>query len=142
MGTKMKIEDKIYKIRLKKGDTVIVTTGKYKGQTGIVQATHPRENKVTVEGINIVKKAVKPNRTHPQGGIFEITKPIWVSKVALVDPSTKKATRIGYTVDKEGNKVRVAKSSGKEIKQYGRQESSNRSNRRPPSRRIQHQIRC
>ena len=116
MGTKIKIDDKIYKIRLKKGDTVIVTTGKYKGQTGQVLATHPRENKVTVEGVNIVKKHVKPNRTYPQGGIIPMTKPIWVSKVALVDPSTKKPTRIGYQLDKDGKKVRVAKASGKEIK--------------------------
>jgi large subunit ribosomal protein L24 len=108
--------EKIYKIRLKKGDTVIVTAGKYKGKTGKIVATHPRENKVTVEGINIVKKHVKPSRTNPQGGILDITKPIWVSKVAIVDPSTKKASRIGYTVDKEGNKVRVFKASGKEIK--------------------------
>ena len=99
------MESKIYKIRLKKGDSVIVTTGKYKGQTGKIQATHPRENKVTVEGINIVKKHVKPNRTHPQGGIIEMTKPIDVSKVAIVDPSTKKASRIGYQFDKDGNKV-------------------------------------
>lgn len=110
------MENKVYKIRLKKGDNVIVTTGKYKGQTGIVQATHPRENKVTVEGVNIVKKHVKPNKAHPQGGIIEMTKPIDVSKVAIVDPSTKKASRIGYTFDKDGNKVRVYKSSGKEIK--------------------------
>lgn len=110
------MENKIYKIRLKKGDNVIVTTGKYKGQTGTVLATHPRENKVTVEGINIVKKHVKPNRTHPQGGIIEMTKPIDVSKVAIVDPSTKKASRIGYSFDKDGNKIRVFKSSGKEIK--------------------------
>lgn len=110
------MEDKIYKIRLKKGDTVIVRIGKYKGQTGKITATHPRENKVTVEGINIVKKHVKPNRTHPQGGIIEVTKPIDVSKVAIVDPSTKKASRIGYQFDKDGNKVRVFKASGKEIK--------------------------
>lgn len=110
------MENKIYKIRLKKGDNVIVRVGKYKGQTGVVTATHPRENKVTVEGINIVKKAVKPNKAYPQGGIVEITKPIDVSKVAIVDPSTKKASRIGFTFDKDGNKVRVFKSSGKEIK--------------------------
>lgn len=110
------MENKIYKIRLKKGDTVIVRIGKYKGQTGKVTATHPRENKVTVEGINVVKKHVKPNRTHPQGGIIEVTKPIDVSKVAIVDPSTKKASRIGYQFDKDGNKVRVFKASGKEIK--------------------------
>lgn len=110
------MENKIYKIRIKKGDTVIVRVGKYKGQTGTVLATHPRENKVTVEGINIVKKAVKPNRANPQGGIVEITKPMDVSKVAIVDPSTKKASRIGYEFDKDGNKIRVFKSSGKEIK--------------------------
>lgn len=110
------MENKIYKIRLKKGDTVIVTAGKYKGQTSKIVATHPRENKVTVEGINIIKKAVKPNKTYPQGGIIEMTKPMDVSKVAIVDPSTKKASRIGFIFDKDGNKVRVFKSSGKEIK--------------------------
>ncbi|HEX8763405.1 MAG TPA: 50S ribosomal protein L24 [Candidatus Saccharimonadales bacterium] len=103
-------------MRLKKGDTVVVTTGKYKGKTGKITATHPSENKVTVEGINIVKKHVKPNRANPQGGIIEVTKPIWVSKVAIVDPSTKKASRIGYKLDDKGNKTRVYKASGKEIK--------------------------
>lgn len=109
-------EKKLYKIRLKKGDTVVVRTGKYKGQTGKVVATHPSENKVTVEGINIVKKAVKPNKAHPQGAILEITKPIWVSKVAIVEPTSKKPSRIGYQLDKDGNKTRVFKKSGKEIK--------------------------
>jgi large subunit ribosomal protein L24 len=106
----------IFKIRLKKGDTVVVRVGKYKGQTGKVLATHPSENKVTVEGVNIVKKHVKPNRANPQGGIIEVTKPIWVSKVAIVDPSTKKGARIGYKLDKDGSKTRVFKGSGKEIK--------------------------
>ena len=106
----------IYKIRLKKGDEVIVLSGKYKGKTGKITATHPKENKVTVEGINIVKKHTKPNRAYPQGGIIDITKPIWVSKVAIIDPSTKKASRIGYMLNKEGEKVRVFKQSGKEIK--------------------------
>lgn len=109
-------ENKIFKIRLKKGDTVIVRVGKYKGQTGKVVATHPSENKVTVEGVNIVKKHVKPNRANPQGGIVEMTKPIWVSKVAIVDPSTKKASRIGFKLDDKGTKTRVFKQSGKEIK--------------------------
>lgn len=109
-------EKKLYKIRLKKGDTVVVRAGKYKGQTGKVVATHPSENKVTVEGINIVKKAVKPNREHPQGAIVEITKPIWVSKVSIVEPTSKQASRIGYQLDKDGNKTRVFKKSGKEIK--------------------------
>jgi large subunit ribosomal protein L24 len=110
------LTNKVFKIRLRKGDTVIVTTGKEKGKTGKIVATHPRENKVTVEGINIVKKHVKPNRTNPQGGIIEITKPIWVSKVAALDPSTKKASRIGYKLDDKGGKTRVYKQSGKEIK--------------------------
>lgn len=110
------MENKLYKIRLKKGDTVVVLAGKYKGKTGKVVATHPRENKVTVEGINIVKKAMKPTRTNPQGGIVEITKPMWVSKVAIVEPTSKKPSRIGYELAKDGTKVRVFKKTGKEIK--------------------------
>jgi large subunit ribosomal protein L24 len=109
-------ENKIYKIRLKKGDTVIVTTGKYKGQTGKITAVHPRENKVTVDGINIVKKHVKPNQTNPQGAILEITKPIWVSKVAILEPTSKKPSRIGFELAKDGTKTRVFKKTGKEIK--------------------------
>ena len=107
---------KVFKIRLKKGDTVIVRAGKYKGQTGKVTATHPTENKVTVEGINIVKKHQKPNKQYPQGGIIELTKPMWVSKVAIVEPTTKKASRIGYQLNEDGSKTRVFKATGKEIK--------------------------
>jgi large subunit ribosomal protein L24 len=105
-----------YKIRLKKGDLVVVRAGKYKGKTGKITATHPSENKVTVEGINIVKKHVKPNQQHPQGNIVELTKPIWVSKVSIVEPSTKKPSRIGYKLAEDGTKTRVFKLSGKEIK--------------------------
>ena len=108
--------DQIFKIRLKKGDTVVVRSGKYKGKSGKVIATHPTENKVTVEGINIVKKATKPNKTYPQGGIIEITKPIAVSKVGLQDPTTKKAARVGYKFDKDGKKVRVFAKTQKEVK--------------------------
>ncbi len=110
------MEKQIYKIRLKKGDTVVVLSGKYKGKSGKVTATHPTLNKVTVEGINIVKKHQKPNREHPQGGIIEITKPIWVSKVAIQEPTTKKPSRIGFKIDKDGKKARIFKSTGKEIK--------------------------
>jgi large subunit ribosomal protein L24 len=110
------MEKQIYKIRLKKGDTVVVRIGKDKGKTGTILATHPRENKVTVEGVNIVKKHVKPSKSNPQGGIIPITKPIWVSKVSIVDPSTKKPSRIGYKLSDKGEKTRVFKSSGKEIK--------------------------
>lgn len=106
----------VYKIRLKKDDTVVVLAGKYKGKTGKIIATHPTLNKVTVEGINIVKKHQKPNREHPQGGILDITKPIWVSKVAAYEPTTKKPSKIGYKLDKDGKKTRIYKSSGKEMK--------------------------
>jgi large subunit ribosomal protein L24 len=108
--------NKVYKIRLKKDDIVIVRIGKYKGQTGKVLATHALDNKVTVEGINIVKKHIKPNRQHPQGGIIDITKPIWVSKVSVIDPGSKKPSKIGYAFGKDGQKNRIYKSSGKEIK--------------------------
>ena len=106
----------IYKIRLKKGDTVVVRSGKHKGKTGKVTATHPRENKVTVDGINVVKKHVKPNQQYPQGAIVDVTRPIWVSKVSIVEPTSRKASRIGYQVGKDGKKTRVFKKTGKEIK--------------------------
>jgi large subunit ribosomal protein L24 len=107
---------KIFKIRLKKGDNVIVLAGKYKGQTGLISAVHPRDNKVTVDGINIVKKHMRPNKQHPQGAIVELTKPIWVSKVAIVEPTTKKASRIGLKLNDDGTKTRMFKTTGKEIK--------------------------
>lgn len=105
-----------FKIRLKKDDTVIVISGKYKGKTGKITATHPTLNKVTVEGINIVKKHLKPNRAYPQGGIIDITKPIAVSKVAAYEPTTKKPSKIGYKLDKDGTKTRIYKRTGKEMK--------------------------
>lgn len=107
---------KIYKIRIKKDDTVVVRSGKYKGRTGKVLATHPALNKVTVEGINIVKKHRKPSSANPQGGIIELTLPIWVSKVGLVDGASKKPSRVGYKISAKGDKIRVLKTSGKELK--------------------------
>lgn len=111
------MDKQIFKIRLKKGDTVMVRAGKYKGQTGRITAVHPAENKVTVEGINIVKKHVKPSKAYPQGGIVDITKPIWVSKVGIVEPGDKLPTRIGYQTGKDGSKTRIYKRSGKEVKE-------------------------
>lgn len=106
----------VYKIRLQKGDSVMVRSGKYKGRTGKILAVHPSLNKVTVEGVNVVKKHTKPTRQKPQGGILELTKPIWVSKVGILDSSSKKPSRIGYRVAKDGSKTRIFKSSGKDIK--------------------------
>src|SRR5665213_3127065 len=107
---------RVYKMRLKKGDTVMVRAGKYKGKTGKVLATHPSENKVTVEGINIVKRHRKPTQARPQGGIDEITKTIWVSKVGLLDSAAKQPSRVGIKVSATGIKTRVLKTSGKEVK--------------------------
>jgi large subunit ribosomal protein L24 len=112
----MNADKTIYKIRLKKGDTVMVRAGKYKGQSGKITAVHPTLNKVTVEGINIVKKHQKPTKQHPQGGIIELTKPIWVGKVGVVDPATKKPSRIAFSTTKEGKKIRVYAKSKKEVR--------------------------
>ena len=106
----------VYKIRLKKGDHVMIRSGKYKGHTGKVLQLHPTLNKVTVEGVNIVKKHQKPTKANPQGGILELPKPIWVAKVGILDQASKKPSRIGYKLNKDGAKTRVFKSSGKEIK--------------------------
>jgi large subunit ribosomal protein L24 len=106
----------VHKIRLKKGDKVMVRTGRDKGKTGTIVATHPTDNTVTVEGVNVAKRHLKPNKEHPQGGIIEVTKPIPVSKVGLVDPSSNKPSRIGFKLNAKGEKVRVFRPSGKEIK--------------------------
>lgn len=106
----------IFKIKLKKGDTVMVRAGKYKGRTGKILATHPKQNKVTIEGINIAKRHRKPTQAKPQGGIDEITKPMHVGKVGILDSGAKKPSRISHKIDEKGKKTRFLKSSGKEIK--------------------------
>lgn len=107
---------KIYKIRLKVGDMVIVRSGKYKGRSGKITAIHPRLNKVTVEGLNIVKRHVKPTTANPRGGIVELTRPIDVSKLGYFDSTAKKPARLAYKLGKEGSKARVLAKTGKEIK--------------------------
>lgn len=98
----------IFNIKLKVGDTVMVRKGKYKGQTGKVLAVHRDLNKVTVEGVNVVKRNRKATQARPQGGTFEITKPVWVANVGVVHPTDdKKTSRIGYKVSKSGEKTRV-----------------------------------
>lgn len=106
----------VYKIRLMKGDTVMVRSGKYKGHTGKILNVHPSLNKVTVEGVNIAKVHKKPTKQSPQGGIIEVTKPIWVSKVGFLDSVKSKPSRIGYKLKNGEEKVRVLKTSGKDIK--------------------------
>ena len=102
------------KLKLKKGDKVVVTTGKDKGKTGEITTVFPKENKVIVAGVNVAKRHTKPSQ-ESAGGIVSKEMPIHVSNVALVDPKTGKATRVGYKVEKDGRKVRVAKKSGEVV---------------------------
>ena len=98
-------------MNLVKGDKVIVIAGRDKGKTGTIQKVIPEKNRVVVEGINLRKKNNKPSQKNPDGGIVEIYAPIDASNVMLVDPKTKKPTRIGHKMVK-GKKVRFAKKSG------------------------------
>lgn len=102
------------KLKIKKGDQVIVLTGKDKGAKGEVLKTFPVKNRVLVQGVNLVTKHEKPSQ-FSAGGIQKKELPIHASNVALVDPKSGKATRIGYKVLKDGKKVRVAKKSGETI---------------------------
>ncbi|MCF0231638.1 MAG: 50S ribosomal protein L24 [Enterococcus sp.] len=101
-------------MKLKKGDKVIVIAGKDKGKTGAIQKVDPKTNRVVVEGVNLRKKNKKPTQNNPEGSQIEIYAPIHVSNVMLVDPKTKKPTKVGYKVTKD-KKVRVAKASGTEL---------------------------
>lgn len=98
-------------MNLKKGDNVIVIAGRDKGKTGTIQKVIPELNRVVVENVNIRKKCNKPTQANPDGGIVEVYAPIDASNVALVDPKTKKPTKIGHKIV-DGKKVRVAKKSG------------------------------
>lgn len=102
-------------MKLKKGDTVKVLSGNDKGKTGEILEVIPKTEKIVVKGINIRKKSVKPRRQGEQGGIIPSEACIHSSKVALVCPKCGKATRVGYTVEKD-EKVRVCKKCGAKIK--------------------------
>ncbi|WP_223879969.1 50S ribosomal protein L24 [Paenibacillus spiritus] len=103
------------KLHVKKDDVVMVISGKDKGKKGRVIAAYPRQNRVLVEGVNMVKKHQKPNQLNPQGGIIEKEAAIHVSNVMHLDPKSGQVTRIGYKVLDNGKKVRVAKRSGEII---------------------------
>lgn len=102
-------------MKIKKGDLVKVIAGKDKGKEGVVLRALPERNRVVVEKVNIVKKAQRPTPQNQQGGIMSVEAPLHVSNVMLIDPATKKPTRIGYRIKEDGTKVRVAKVSGKDI---------------------------
>ena len=102
------------KLKIKKGDKVVVITGRDKGKTGEVKRVLPAENRVVVDGINMVKRHTAPSAGNA-GGIVEKEASIHVSNVAYVDPKTDKPTRIGYKTLEDGRKVRFAKRSGEII---------------------------
>ncbi|MCK1995249.1 50S ribosomal protein L24 [Peribacillus muralis] len=101
-------------MHVKKGDKVVVISGKDKGKQGTILAAYPKQNRVLVEGINIVKKHSKPSQLNPQGGIISREAAIHVSNVMPLDPKSGKPTRVGYKIE-NGKKVRVAKISGETL---------------------------
>jgi large subunit ribosomal protein L24 len=100
--------------KVKKGDTVIILSGKDKGKSGTVVRAIPTEDKVVVQGINMISKHKKPSQANPQGGIERVEAPMHVAKVAIKDPKTGQPTRVGFKF-LDGKKVRVAKKSGEVI---------------------------
>lgn len=102
------------KMKIKKGDKVVVITGKDKGKTGTVSRVLLADQRVVVEGVNMAVKHAKPTQ-FSEGGLKNIEAPIHVSNVALVDPKNDKATKVGYKTLDDGKKVRVAKRSGETI---------------------------
>lgn len=103
------------KSNIRKGDTVQVLAGDDRGKQGRVLKVLVKEQKVLVEGINIVTKATKPSAKHPQGGLVKMEAPIAISNVALLDPKSGKPTRVSLRRE-DGKLVRIAKKSGEEIK--------------------------
>mgnify|MGYP001484217625 FL=1 len=101
-------------MHVKKGDKVQVITGKDKGKQGVILKVLPKQNRVIVEGVNIIKKHAKPSQANPQGGIIEMEAPIHASNVMPLDPETKEPTRVGYRFE-NGKKIRYAKKSGKPL---------------------------
>lgn len=104
------------KIHVKTGDSVVILSGKDKGKHGKVLAVSPKEGKVIVEGCNIATKSVKPRRQGEAGGIVKAEAAMYSCKVQLVCPKCDKGTRIAFKTDGDGNKVRVCKHCGAEIK--------------------------
>jgi large subunit ribosomal protein L24 len=100
--------------KIKKGDTVVILSGKDKGRKGEVTRALPRDGKVIVSGVNMIARHRKPSQANPQGGIDRVEAPLHVSKVAIADPKTGQATRVRFEI-KDGKKVRVAVKSGETI---------------------------
>ena len=105
------------KIKIKKNDIVIVTTGNSKGKKGKIIKVFPKENRAMVEGANLVSKHTKPNAASPQGGILKQEAKIHISNLVMVDPKSGEATKVGRKTDEKlGKIVRYSKNSGEVIK--------------------------
>ena len=102
------------KLKIKKGDRVIVRNGRDRGKMGEVLRILPKRSLVIVQGVNMVKRHTRPSSGHP-GGIIEKEATIHISNVAHIDPKTDRATRVGYKFLEDGRKVRFAKGSGEVI---------------------------
>jgi large subunit ribosomal protein L24 len=102
-------------VKIRKGDKVVVLTGKDKGRQGTVMAVLPRVGKVIVEDVNIAHRHTKPRQANVPGGIIEKPMPLDVSNVAIVSPKDGKATRVGYRRDTDGNKVRICRRTGDDL---------------------------
>lgn len=102
------------KMKIKKGDEVIVIAGKDKGRKGTILKAIPTANRVVIGGVNVVKRHTKADRENPNGGIIPKELSIHVSNVALADPKDGKPTRVGYKTD-DGKKVRIARKSGEVV---------------------------
>jgi large subunit ribosomal protein L24 len=100
--------------KIKKGDQVVVLSGKDKGRTGTVAKVLPKEGKVVVEGVNVAARHRKPSQANPQGGIDRAAAPMAISKVAVADPKDGKPTRVRFE-ERDGKKVRIAVKSGEKI---------------------------
>jgi len=101
-------------MKLKKGDSVLIITGKDKGRTGKIMKAIPKELKILVEGINLKKKHVRPKKEGEKGQVVEIPAALDVSNVKMICPKCGKATRVGYSIEKE-NKKRICKRCKQEI---------------------------
>ena len=101
--------------KIRKGDTVVILSGKDKGKTGEVVRSIPKDMKVVVSGVNVHARHRKASQTNPQGGIERKEAPMHVSNVAIADPKSGKPTRVRFEMNKDGKKVRVAAKSGELI---------------------------
>lgn len=103
-------------MRIKTGDTVTIISGSEKGKSGKVTAADPKNLTVTIDGLNVKTRHIKPSRTNPQGGIKKEPMPISISKVGITHPkSDKRATRVGFEISKDGAKKRIMKANGKDV---------------------------